>query len=63
MLSSFEKKRYRQTSQFAYRILIPSLLFIVVFIAFPLLYSVSVAFQEFKYGVPTGKIIPVSKLH
>ncbi len=57
MLSSFEKKRYRQTSQFAYRILIPSLLFIVVFIAFPLLYSVSVAFQEFKYGVPTGKII------
>jgi multiple sugar transport system permease protein len=57
MLSSFEKKRYRQTTQFAYRMLLPSLLFIILFIAFPLLYSVSVAFQEFKYGVPTGKII------
>lgn len=35
----------------------PSLAFILVFIAFPLLYSISVAFREYKYGVPTGKII------
>jgi len=30
---------------------------LLVFVAFPLLYSISIAFQEFKYGVPTGKII------
>ena len=57
MLSSFERKKYRQTSQFAYRMILPSLAFLLLFIAFPLLYSVSIAFQEFKYGVPTGKII------
>ncbi len=57
MLSTFERKRYRQTTQFAYRMVLPSLAFLVVFIAFPLLYSISVAFQDYKYGVPTGKII------
>jgi len=29
----------------------------MVFIAFPLFYSISVAFTDFKYGVPTGKAI------
>lgn len=57
MLSPFERKRYRQTTAFAYRMLVPSLAFILVFIAFPLLYSVSVAFQGYKYGVPTGEIV------
>lgn len=57
MLSPFERKRYRQTTQFAYRMILPSLAFLIIFIAFPLLFSVSVAFQEYKYGVPTGKII------
>jgi len=57
MLSPYERKRFRQTTLFAYRMLLPSLLFIGVFIAYPLLYSFSIAFQEFKYGVPTGKII------
>lgn len=37
--------------------ILPSLAFLLLFIAFPLLYSVSVSFQDFKYGVPTGKII------
>jgi multiple sugar transport system permease protein len=37
--------------------LLPTFLFILVFIAFPLMYSVSLAFQGFKYGVPTGEFI------
>jgi multiple sugar transport system permease protein len=57
MLSPIEKKRYWKTSRFAYTILLPSLLFVLIFIAFPMVYSVSVAFQKYKYGVPTGDII------
>ncbi len=53
----YEAKRFRQTSVFAYKMLLPSLLFIVVFIAFPLFYSISLAFQGFKYGVPTGEFV------
>jgi multiple sugar transport system permease protein len=53
----YEVKRFRQTTVFAYKMLLPSLLFIIVFIAFPMFYSISLAFQEFKYGVPTGKFI------
>lgn len=57
MLSAYERKRYWQTTRFAYRMIFPSLAFLIVFIAFPLIYSISVSFQEYKYGVPTGKII------
>jgi multiple sugar transport system permease protein len=57
MLSPYERKRYWQTTRFAYRMIFPSLAFLIVFIAFPLIYSVSIAFQEYKYGVPTGNII------
>ncbi|GMR09860.1 MAG: sugar ABC transporter permease [Anaerolineae bacterium] len=57
MQSPYERKRFRQTSLFAYRIILPSLVFILFFIAYPLLYSFIVAFKEYKYGVPTGKII------
>ncbi len=55
--SQIEVRRYWQTTRFAYKILLPSLLFVAVFIAMPLVYSVSIAFQEFKYGVPTGNIV------
>jgi multiple sugar transport system permease protein len=37
--------------------ILPSLAFLIIFVAFPLMYSISVAFQEYKYGVPTGNII------
>lgn len=37
--------------------ILPSLAFVLFFIAFPLLYAISVAFREYKYGVPTGRII------
>ncbi|MFV1858825.1 MAG: carbohydrate ABC transporter permease [Anaerolineales bacterium] len=57
MQSPYERKRFRQTSLFAYRIILPSLVFILFFIAYPLLYSFIVAFKEYKYGVPTGKVI------
>lgn len=57
MISEFEKKHYKKTTSFAYRIVFPSLLFVFVFVALPLLYSVYISFQEFKYGVPTGKLI------
>ena len=56
MLSPYERKRYRQTTAFAYRMILPSLAFILVFIAYPLLYSISISFKEYKYGVPTGRI-------
>ena len=57
MLSPYERKRYRQTTAFAYRMILPSLAFILVFIAYPFLYSISISFKEYKYGVPTGRII------
>lgn len=57
MRSDFERRHYLQTTAFAYRIILPSILFILVFIAYPLFYSVSIAFQQYKYGVPTGKMV------
>lgn len=54
---TYEKVRFQQTTKFAYKMLLPSIIFVVLFIAFPLFYSISLAFQEFKYGVPTGEII------
>lgn len=41
----------------AYRILLPSLALVIVFIGYPLLYSIAIAFKDYKYGVPTGNII------
>jgi multiple sugar transport system permease protein len=55
--SEIEQRHYRSTSAFAYKILVPSILFILLFIFFPLLYSISISFQGFKYGVPTGEIV------
>ncbi len=57
MQSAYEKRRFRQTTLFAYQMILPSLGFILAFIAFPLIYAISIAFQEYRYGVPTGKII------
>ena len=57
MLSEYEKKCFRRTTKFCYKILLPSFAFIIVFIAFPLLYSISIAFSGFKYGVPTGEFV------
>ncbi len=50
-------KRYTKTSIFAYSIILPSLLFIFIFLLFPLLYSISISFRGYKYGVPTGEIV------
>ncbi len=42
---------------FAYAIVGPSLLVICVFTLFPLFYAVSISFQGYKYGAPTGEIV------
>jgi ABC-type sugar transport system permease subunit len=55
MISEIEKRHFRKTTAFAYRIILPSLFFVTLFISLPLLYSVYISTQEFKYGVPTGK--------
>jgi multiple sugar transport system permease protein len=57
MKTKNERKHLNQTTRFAYRVILPSLLFVVVFIAIPLLYSIFISFQEFKYGVPTGNFV------
>lgn len=57
MISTFEKRRYLQTTAFVYRLILPSLAFMLVFIGYPLLYAVAIAFKEYKYGAPTGKFI------
>jgi len=57
MLSAIEKKKYNQTSVFAYSMILPSIVFVGIVIFFPLLYALSIAFQGYKYGVPTGKIV------
>jgi multiple sugar transport system permease protein len=57
MASAIERRHFRSTTVLAYRILLPSLAFVIVFIGYPLLYSISIAFKEFKYGVPTGNTI------
>jgi multiple sugar transport system permease protein len=57
MDSKSERRHYLQNSRLAYKVLLPSLLFVFVFIAFPMFYSISVAFTDYKNGAPTGKII------
>jgi multiple sugar transport system permease protein len=57
MKSKNEERYFKKTTRFAYRIIIPSLLFVIVFVAIPLLYSIYISFQEFKYGVPTGNFV------
>ena len=52
-----ERRHFLQNSSLAYKVLLPSLLFVFVFIAFPMFYSISIAFTDYKYGVPTGKAI------
>lgn len=42
---------------FPYTVILPSLIFIALFLLIPLLYSLSISFQGYKYGVPTGKIV------
>jgi len=55
MLSTTEKRHLNQTTKLAYRIIGPSLLFVIIFVAIPLVYSLYISTQEFKYGVPTGR--------
>jgi multiple sugar transport system permease protein len=55
--ATFEQKHFRQTTSFAYRVLLPSLAFVLAFIGYPLVYSIWISFQDYKYGVPTGKVI------
>jgi multiple sugar transport system permease protein len=57
MASISERRRFMQNSGLAYKVLWPSLAFVLVFIAFPMFYSISIAFKDYKYGVPTGKVI------
>lgn len=57
MISKSERRRYIQNSSLVYKVLLPSLAFVLVFIAYPMFYSISIAFKDYKYGVPTGKII------
>lgn len=57
MASKSERHHYLQNTKLAYKVLLPSLVFVFVFIAFPMFYSISVAFTDYKYGVPTGKAI------
>ena len=57
MLSRFERTRYWATTRLAYRIILPSLIIVFGLIGFPILYSLSIAIREYKYGVPTGEII------
>ena len=42
---------------FPYTVILPSLIFIALFLLIPLLYSLSISVQGYKYGVPTGKIV------
>lgn len=57
MDSKSERRYFLQNSKLAYKVLLPSLIFVFVFIAFPMFYSISIAFSDYKYGVPTGKTI------
>lgn len=57
MRSKTEQRHFRKMTALAYRFLTPSLLFVTVFVAGPLLYSIYISFQEFKYGVPTGNFV------
>ena len=57
MASFSERKRFIQNSGLAYKVIWPSFAFVLIFIAFPMFYSISIAFKDYKYGVPTGKTI------
>jgi ABC-type sugar transport system permease subunit len=57
MASAIERRRLLRNSGLAYRVLLPPLAFVLVFIVFPMLYCISVAFKDYKYGIPTPKVI------
>lgn len=57
MISKTEKRHLNQTTKLAYKIIGPSLLFVIVFVAIPLVYSLYISTQGFKYGVPTGETV------
>ncbi len=57
MQSQIERKHFWKTTRFSYRIVLPSFLIILGLIGFPLFYSISIAFKEYKYGAPTGRIV------
>ena len=57
MTSISERRHIFQNSRLAYKVLLPSLAFVLVFIAFPMFYTITIAFKDYKYGVPTGKAI------
>lgn len=57
MISKTERRRFLQHTNLSYKVLLPSLAFVLVFIAFPMFYSISIAFSDYKYGVATGKVI------
>jgi multiple sugar transport system permease protein len=57
MQTKRKRKSVLRGNLFAYGIVGPSLLLIVLIILLPLLYSVSISFQGYKYGAPTGKIV------
>lgn len=57
MASTSERRRFLQNSRLAYKILWPSVAFVLVFIGFPMFYTIAIAFKDYKYGIPTGKAI------
>jgi multiple sugar transport system permease protein len=57
MATATERRRFLQNTNLSYKVLLPSLAFVFVFIAFPMFYSILIAFSDYKYGVPTGKAI------
>lgn len=52
-----ERRHYRRTARFAYGMVLPSVLFIGIFIALPLVFSVSVAFEHYQDGASTGEYV------
>lgn len=56
-VGEIERRHYRRTSRFAYGMVLPSVLFVGIFIALPLLFSVSVAFERYQDGASTGEYV------
>jgi ABC-type sugar transport system permease subunit len=46
MKSNIERRRFIQESGLAYKVILPSLAFMLVFIAFPMFYTISIAFKD-----------------
>jgi multiple sugar transport system permease protein len=57
MFSKSERRWYILNTGLSYKILLPPLAIVLVFIAYPMIYSVSIAFTDFRFGVPTGEVI------